>query len=380
MASAKQKGTAYMRILHTGDIHLDSPFAGLDISSAQKRRRELRETFSRLMRYAREERVDMVVIAGDLFDGAFVTRETVVLLVREFAALECPVIITPGNHDPYEKGGIWDKTVFSKNVHVFKENTLEKIDFDELSCTVYGYAFNSTYENECPVKGTVADPERINVLVAHGDVMSPISSYAPLPVAVLKAFGADYAALGHIHNTEAANAALEGVGAYCGCPEGRDFGEVGVKGALDVTIDDEEVTATFVPFAKRAYITHSLSIDGAEDSLTVKTAVDNAVKALSDGKENLVRITLRGSVAPSLNLNVAALSEDKRGLFHLEIEDATAPTWNADSLKSDPGIRGELYRTLLPKLESESEEERKTAADALRYALAALSGEDIFEI
>ncbi|MBR6676090.1 MAG: DNA repair exonuclease [Clostridia bacterium] len=369
-----------MRILHTGDIHLDSPFAGLDISCAQKRRRELRETFSRMMRYAREERVDMVLIAGDLFDGAFVTRETVILLLREFASLECPVIIAPGNHDPYEKGGIWEKTVFPKNVHIFKENTLTKIDFDDLGCTVYGYGFTDTYENECPVKGTVEDNGRINILVAHGDVMSPISSYAPLPVSVLKAFGADYVALGHIHNTDAANEALEGIGAYCGCPEGRDFGETGEKGALEVHIDDETVTVTFVPFAKRAYITHSVSIDGAESLLTVKTAVDNAVRALSDGKENLVRLILRGSVSPSLNLNVEALSEDKRGLFHLEIEDATSPTWNGDSLKNDPGIRGELYRTLLPKLESEHEEERKTASDALRYALAALAGEDILEI
>ena len=66
-------------------------------------------------------------------------------------------------------------------------------------------------------------------------------------------------------------------------------------------------------------------------------------------------------------------------LFHLEIEDATSPTWDSDALLSDPGIRGELYRTLLPDLESADREKRDSASLALRYALAALSGEDISE-
>ena len=369
-----------MKILHTADLHLDSPFAGLDISRAERRRREMRETFSRMMRFAGEAEVDMVVIAGDLFDSAFVTRETVSLICREFASLSCPVVIAPGNHDPYTAGSVWEKTPFSENVHVFKSGELEKISFDSLSCDVYGYAFTSAYETECRVAGSVEDSEKINILVAHADVSSPISRYAPLPAAVIRSFGADFAALGHVHNPEATEALLKGCGAYCGCPEGRDFGECGEKGALVVEIDGDSVRVEPVRFSKRIYEVHSVSVDGAEDTGAVNAAIDNCIRENGEGEEHLVRIILTGSVSPSLVINTSSLSENTRGLFHLEIEDATSPTWNASLLSNDRGIRGELYRTLLPDLESEDGEKRKTAALALRYGLAALAGDDISDI
>ncbi len=369
-----------MKILHTGDLHLDSPFAGLDISRAERRRREMREVFSRMMRFAKESAVDMVVIAGDLFDSAFVTRETVMLLCREFSALSCPVVISPGNHDPYTAGSVWEKTAFPENVHIFKDSSLQRFSFDSLGCDVYGYAFTSAYETECRLGGRVIDPDRINILLCHGDVTSPISKYAPLPPAAIRAFGADYAALGHIHNTQATEAPLKGLGAYCGCPEGRDFGECGEKGALMIDIGKDVTAVDFVRFSKRVYESHNLNVDGAEDMSSVSAAIDSFVKGCGFGEEHLLRINLIGSVSPSLVISTEALSENTRGLFYLEIEDSTSPTWNAALLAGDRGIRGELYRTLLPDLEGEDSEKRKTAALALRYGLAALSGEDISDI
>lgn len=369
-----------MKILHTGDLHLDSPFAGLDISRAEKRRRELRDTFSRMMKYAREKDIDMVIIAGDLFDSSFVTRETVLLLEREFASLSCPVVICPGNHDPYTPESIWAKTAFSDNVCIFKEQTLTKMSFDSLGCDVYGYAFNSQYVTECLVDGSVEDTGRINILAAHGDIISPISKYAPLPPAVIRAFGADYAALGHVHNTISTKLALKGLGAYCGCPEGRDFGEIGEKGALIVDVDRDGASVEKVRFAKRTYYAFTLNIDGAEDMGAVGAAIDKCIEEGNYSSEHLVRITLSGAVSPSLVINTAHLAENTRGLFYLEIEDDTTPTWNAEGLLSDKGIRGELYRTLLPDLESEEREVRETASLALRYGLAALRGEDISDI
>lgn len=369
-----------MRILHTGDLHLDSPFAGLDISRAEKRRREMRDTFSTMMKYAREKAVDMVIIAGDLFDSSYVTRETVLLLEREFASLSCPVVVCPGNHDPYTPESIWAKTAFPDNVRIFTEQKLTKMSFDGLDCDVYGYAFNSQYVTECLVDGSVEDSDRINILAVHADIVSPISKYAPLPPAVIRAFGADYAALGHIHNTISTKLALKGLGAYCGCPEGRDFGEIGEKGALVVEITKEGTTVEKVRFAKRTYYAFTLNIDGAEDMGAVAAAIDRCIDEGGYSSEHLVRITLAGAVSPSLVINTAHLEENTRGLFYLEIEDTTTPTWNAEGLMSDKGIRGELYRTLLPDLESEERETRETAALALRYGLAALAGEDISDI
>ena len=119
-----------MKILHTGDVHLDSPFAGLDTSAARQRRSELRETFASMTTYAREGGVDLMLIAGDLFDKNYVTRDTIALLRREFAKLDCPVVIAPGNHDPAEEKSIWEKNIFSDNVFVFSSADLSYFSFE----------------------------------------------------------------------------------------------------------------------------------------------------------------------------------------------------------------------------------------------------------
>ena len=58
-----------IRVLHTGDLHLDSPFRALPPEKARQRREEQRELLERLAALAEERRVDVVLIAGALFDG-----------------------------------------------------------------------------------------------------------------------------------------------------------------------------------------------------------------------------------------------------------------------------------------------------------------------
>ena len=132
-----------LRILHTGDIHLDSPFARLDARKAEIRRAELRDAFSAIFSYARTNKIDMILLSGDVFDRDFATRETLSLMLREFQMTECPIVIAPGNHDCTAPGSIWAKPIFPANVHIFRSPKVEKFSFDELGVDVYGYGFVS---------------------------------------------------------------------------------------------------------------------------------------------------------------------------------------------------------------------------------------------
>lgn len=369
-----------MKILHTGDIHLDSPFAGLSPETAKKRRAELRAAFSDIITYVRTQSVDLLLIAGDLFDKNYVTRDTVALLRQAFSSLDCPVVIAPGNHDPADEKSIWmKKDIFPKNVFIFQSANLSSFFFEKLNCRVYGYAFEQSSLRTCPLEGkAVENPDEINILCAHGDTTSPISSYGPLPAGALENFGADYCALAHIHNPDNATAALTVPGAYCGCPEGRDFGETGIKGAVLVTLDKEHLQLERIRFCRRIYEQRALNADGAAEQGDVLAAVRALIQNEAFGDDVLLRIILQGSTAPEFSIDTSALAEAAgEGLFHLEIRDETVPTWNADLLQQDHGMRGELYRVLLPRLENADSMERETGSRALRYAMAALAGESL---
>ena len=366
-----------LKILHTGDVHLDSPFSGLDPRSAEVRRNELRAAFTSLFHYARTEKVDMILIAGDLFDAGFVTRETLALITREAANTNCPIIVSPGNHDSVSESSVWRRGVFPPNVHIFTEDSLSYFDFPELGARVWGYAFTSPVMEKSPLTGrSVKEAEGydgfINILCAHGDLASRSNS-CPLTVRELEGFGADYAALGHIHNPAEYSDRI----AYCGCLEGRSFDETGHKGALLVSLDKNSVTSQKVRFSKRRYENETLSVRGASSNAEIRDMIGAFVTEKRYGDDTILRLTLKGETDPSFTPSIAVLEADAPRVFMLKVKDETSPMLDADGLRRDPTVRGEFYRILEDRLNSSDPEERELAALALRTGLAALAGEAV---
>ncbi len=393
-----------IRIIHTGDVHLDSPFRGLDPRKSEVRRQELRAAFTSLMTYARTEKADIVLIAGDLFDVGFVTRETLALISSEIQKLSCPVIIAPGNHDPVTEGSVWTKNFLPQNAYVFTNESIDFFDFPEIGVTVYGWAFTSRFMESSPLKGAAAveaaksmNPSRINILCGHGDVTSASSRSCPITTDEIRRFGADYTALGHIHNPSPAWDSIgEGI-MYCGCLEGRSFDETGIKGAVEVIIEpsnesaytsdfgiDEmenrpKVTARKLRFSRRRYETKNLDASGAENIADLREKINDYISKSGFDDKTLLRITLTGGVSSSFAPNLPALEEEcGKRLFTLKLIDKTLPILDADELRLDPALRGEFYRTLEPMLTSTNPEERDVAAAALRYGLSALAGESLY--
>ena len=368
-----------LKILHTGDIHLDSPFARLDEKRAAARREELRAAFSAMIAYARGSAVDMVLMAGDIFEREYVGRQTEEFLIRELSRLRCPVIIAPGNHDCASPDSIWMRDIFPDNVYIFRSPEVTRFSFDSLNTDVYGYAFTSAEITESPLYGRrVQDPTRINLLCAHADTTSPLSRYAPITRADLAGFGADYAALGHIHNPGAIECRDGTVSAYCGCLEGRAPDEIGPKGAVIAEIAKEGTKATVragrIRFSRRRYENATADCSGAITLGDIEAAIHKAITAGGYGEDTLLRLTLSGSVDPSLIVDTGALSERFPEVFSLEITDSTLPALRAEDFENDRTVRGEFYRALLPMIENGTPRERRIAAAALRRGLAAISG------
>ncbi len=371
-----------IKVLHCADLHLDSPLTALDISRSETRRMELRAAFTSLTLSAKMNKADFLLISGDLFDGAYVSRETVALLCHEFAAIpDCNVVIAPGNHDPYTQTSYYNRADFPENVYIFDSPELSCFDFPDKNTTVYGWAFTSSHMSECPLEGfAVEDNSRINLLVAHGDFDVSESQYCPIPRDVLAECGFDYAALGHIHTHNGVEKVGNGYAAYSGCLEGRGFDECGIKGALLVVIekDDElSLAAKFARFCKRCYAVETCDVSGAETNADLLDKLRELVAMKHYGDDTALRVRLVGNVSGELKPSAAFLSEQFGHMFILEIVDETLPLDNSDKLADDPTLRGEYYRSLKDQLASLNEDEREIALMALRYGLAALSGEDI---
>lgn len=373
-----------IKLLHTGDVHLDSPFSGLPASLAADRRRQGRAVFTSMTTYARTENVDAFLIAGDLFDSDFVTRETLDFLSEELGKLDCPVFISPGNHDPYTEDSVWSRCVFPDNVFIFSSAAIQRYSLPKLGLDVYGYAFTSQSVQKSPLLSAApVSSDAVSVLCAHGDMSSPISNYAPISKDMLAAFGADYAALGHIHNAEEYRGETGGCAyAYCGCPEGRSFDECGEKFALVVEIEKQhgvaEVRLRPKKFFHNRYETVSVNVDGAASTRDV---IRMARDVCPDGDGSLsVRFELEGMTEPSFVLSKKEFTEAFPELFSVDVRDGTLPLWNGQYLENDLTVHGEVYRTLKPQLESTDEREREIALRAFRYAFAALTGNDISDL
>lgn len=374
-----------VKILHTADVHLDSPFTLEDVSRSQARRSELRAAFASMMSYIATAGVKLCLIAGDLFEYEYATKETVAFLINEFEKnFGCEFVIAPGNHDPYTESSVYAKTEFPRNVHIFKSEQMSKFEFPELDCDVYGYAFTSSFMERNPMIGVKPDdPERINILCAHADTASPISKYCPMTERDIFDSGFDYIALGHIHNSAGIMREGNTTYAYSGCLEGRDYGESGYKGAITGSIskdgDGAVVNLRGLRFSTRRYADERLNITGAAEIAEVAEALRDLAFRHSYGDDTLLRVTLEGNVAPSLSLSKEALRVYLPALYSFEMIDRTMPLFDSEKLENDPTIKGALYQQLRPRLSQGTTEEREIAAMALRYALGALEGTDIID-
>ena len=109
-----------IKFLHTADLHLDAPFAALSPEQAAARRQEQRELLTELAEVANTHDCDLVLLAGDLFDSAGASDETLLALRRALASIRAPVFISPGNHDCLLPGSAYLTERWPENVHIFK--------------------------------------------------------------------------------------------------------------------------------------------------------------------------------------------------------------------------------------------------------------------
>ena len=210
-----------LTLLHTADIHLDNRPA----DSAQLPKTYL--AFEAIIDFAQDVNVDLVLIAGDLFDHNRVDEEAVVFAQDQLQRLDCPAVILPGNHDCLQADGIYRRHDFSaacENVRVISDPDGQSITFPDLDLRLWGRGMEAHEPGFHPlanIPARNASPTRWHVAMAHGffydDFEAPERS-SPILASEIRETGWDYVALGHKHVM--ANHSQGGVAAwYPGTPQ-----------------------------------------------------------------------------------------------------------------------------------------------------------------
>lgn len=370
-----------LKIFHTADVHLDAPFSLSDPIEAEKRRTELRSTFCSMIHAARRMEADVFLIAGDLFESGFVTKDTAAQVVREMESFaSCDFFITPGNHDPYDASSPYALLTWPENVHIFTSEKPTYFDLPAKNARIYGHAYrNKEIPNDLFAGFRAEDASKINILLAHGFVNMPQSTCGVLMKSDIEKSGLDYIALGHVHTHGGFERLGNTVYAYSGCAVGRSFDECGYKSAIVGTIAKDGTEGvcnlSLHRCGERRFEIARIDLSGARSTAEALAIVRE--KTAEYGEDTALRILTDGAVSPDAALTEEELRSVVRLPSYLEWIDNTVPILDTERLKNDGTILGAFYRQLESKLMSDDPAERKTATLALRYGLAALCGREL---
>ncbi|KRM43497.1 metallophosphoesterase family protein [Lentilactobacillus parafarraginis] len=244
-----------MKFVHAADLHLDSPFLGLQndaipVDLLDRVRQSTFQSFERIVDDAITNRVDFVLLAGDLFDrnDHSVAAEVFFLdQLNRLANQHIPVFLLFGNHDYFD--GDVASLGYPKNTYVFPSNVattkLETHQGERIA--ISGFSFNKRWVREAKIADyPEATGNGYHIGMLHGSLESlnsPDGNYAPFTLDQLEAKHYNYWALGHIHKRQSLDAGK--TINYPGNPQGRHINEAGEKGYLMVHTENGQFHADF---------------------------------------------------------------------------------------------------------------------------------------
>ena len=194
--------TQSIRIAHTSDVHIDGTGRSQNFEGFKN---VAEYSFSRVVDGVIEERCDLFLIVGDLFDNARVPDSDFEFVRTQLKRLDIPVILIPGNHDLHDEKSLWTKFDWSSlnsNIHPIKAVNGETIYLSELNVRIWGRAMTDHAPENQPLFGhPVHDDHEWNIGLAHGQVVDIRSSFVSSMITKdeIAASGFDYLALGHVH-------------------------------------------------------------------------------------------------------------------------------------------------------------------------------------
>ncbi len=254
------------------------------------------KSVTRMVDFAISERVDFILISGDVFDQSNRSLKSEIFLKNQFNRLKDKgifVYMIHGNHDPLSSGF---KTNWPENVAVFKENveTYEMMSNKGERVYLHGFSYllDESYENKLDEYPTNTDNRGIHIGLLHGTYAktdNDVKRYTEFNLEALNNKLYHYWALGHIHvRQQLSDLPLIH---YSGNIQGRHKNETGEKGFLLVQGDDVRLSTEFVPVQEVVFNNFELKVDTLKKEKLYQKIVEFK-QGLREKNKYIINLTL----------------------------------------------------------------------------------------
>lgn len=370
-----------IKVVHCADVHIGTGIKSLG-RKGSARQAELKNTFLGILAAAKAEQADIVLIAGDLFDGLTIP-EPVLAEIRDGFAELAPayVAVAPGNHDPYTRQSPYAREGFwPENVIIFSGQAEYKV-LEPLGVGILGAAFTGSYAKDSLLGGiSCPDDGRIHLGVLHGTLVTEGQScdYNPVSEAQIAASRLDYLALGHIHERSPTKQAGQTIYSYSGCPEGRGFDEVGTKGYYTGTVGSGFVSMEFHPACRREYVRLQVDLSGVLNSRDGAKRIRKRMQEVlgSTYGEHLYKILLKGVITDTAAYSIEEIQTDLSEVYYCRIQDDMELDIDFTEASEQTTLKGIFIRQMKALLEEEADpQELQRIQLALKLGIKSFSKE-----
>ncbi|MBI2778062.1 MAG: DNA repair exonuclease [Chloroflexi bacterium] len=384
-----------LRVLHTADVHLGARHADLGDQAAAQRERQF-AAFRATIDLALAEPVDLVLVAGDLFDSNVQPRRSVERVAAELrrlveARIRCVVI--PGTHDVYDRASIYRSYDLAALAGAVGSDLLTvltperpAVHLEALDTAVHGTVFATKRAPHSPLRDVdvKADPKATwHLGLVHGSVAIPGQTDGDEVVVTTEEIGAsglDYLALGHWHSTSKGKAGPT-TWAYSGAPEPVALDQDRAGKVLLVTLDQRDGKKLVGLEERQVGRTRfeKLELDAA--GLASQPALIDQLAAKAD-PDLVLDVRLIGVRPDQLDLDIDEVESALAPRFlKVRVRDRSMPALTEGAIPPQDTVLGAFIRNVEARVAEEEAAGQEEAAaelrDALRLGRLLLAGEEV---
>jgi DNA repair exonuclease SbcCD nuclease subunit len=391
-----------LRLLHLADVHLGARHADLGDAAAAQRERQF-AAFRAAVDLAIAEKVDIVLIAGDLFDSNTQPRrsvERVAAELKRLAAARIRTVIIPGTHDCYERASIYRTYDLPALAGAGPDDdsvtvlTPDRPSIHLATCdvVVHGPVFATKRAPHSPLRDlrvTHGEGATWHVGMVHGSIAIPDKTDRDEVVITkdeIAATGLDYLALGHWHSAQQGRAGSTTY-AYAGAPEPVAVNQDGAGSVLLVELvepgdasGDRHVRIE----ERRVGRTRFERVDLDAAAVGSQPELVAALRARAD-PDLVLHVRITGVRPDELDVDPTEIEDQLRDAFlRLRVRDVSLPALTQGSLPSPDTIAGAFIRDVearIAELEAAPEDasvaEAAELRDVLRLGRLLLAGHEV---